>query len=278
MGRKNPGHPRTDTRHGVIYVVVGILLGVGAVFPVVTSGRVEGGPEPKLHNLLLLLLWPGVNYLFLGGCYLRNGDVGTWVLGKSESTGRLHPLSVLVFLPYLLVSFVLWRAKHLLLGEPVCERVWEGIYVGRWPWELNIEDSRFASNPITHIVDLTGEFPSLSFHRKRGVTYICCPSMDRLLASPALLAAAVRTVSRDARCTYVHCANGHGRSGLFAAMMLVYDGHCKTIDEALLVMKQKRQVLNWQPHQQRVAEQALELLRNVNSGLMSGSIELKTDV
>ena len=101
--------------------------------------------------------------------------------------------------------------------------------------------------------------------------------MDRLLASPAVLAAAVRTVSRDARCTYVHCANGHGRSGLFAAMLLVYDGHCKTIDEALIVMRQQRKVLNWQPHQQHVAEQALELLRShnpLNSGVGDSSVEL----
>jgi hypothetical protein len=269
MGRKTHNWPRTDRRHGVIYVVVGLLLCAGGIVPA------AAGPTGPAW---LWLLWPGLDYLFLGGCYLFNGDVGTFALGKRLLTGRLHPVSALVFLPYLLASFALWRAKHLVLGEPVCERVWEGVWVGRWPWEVAIGDARFQANPITHVVDLTGEFPALGgFHRRRGVTYICCPSMDRLLASPAVLAAAVRTVSRDARCTYVHCANGHGRSGLFAAMLLVYDGHCKTIDEALIVMRQQRKVLNWQPHQQHVAEQALELLRShnpLNSGVGDSSVEL----
>ena len=47
-------------------------------------------------------------------------------------------------------------------------------------------------------------------------------------------------------CIYVHCANGHGRSGLFAGMMLVVMGVCGDLDAAKGRMRLKRSVINWQ--------------------------------
>ena len=157
----------------------------------------------------------------------------------------------------------------MLLREQVCNEVWSGgIWVGRYPWEISIQDKRFSEHPISHVVDLTGELPRLSFHNK--VQYICCPSLDRLLCDPVILADACQSLPESG--VYIHCANGHGRSGLFAALYLVHNGMCKNIDEAKIIMKRKRNVLNWQPHQQNVAEEALRILRQ---GSRENDIELR---
>ena len=60
---------------------------------------------------------------------------------------------------------------------------------------------------------------------------------------------------------YIHCANGHGRSGVFAAIMLVARGLLSDLDEAKKYLKEKRSVINWQEHQQDVAEDVLLMLR-----------------
>ncbi len=252
--RRPPHHPRTDARFACLFSTIGLGLGLAGVAPV-AAGAAPAWP-------LSLLLWPAANLLVLGCCYACDGDVGTRLLGKSVRTGALPWASVLFFLPFHLGHFAAWRLKHLCKGENPAEEVADGIWVGRYPLEIGIGDARFRGRPVSHVVDLTGEFPArAAFHGAEGVTYLCLPSLDRLLSSPERLAAAARVVHRDASCAFVHCANGHGRSGLFAGILLVLRGDAPDLDAAKRQMKRKRSVLNWQIHQQVVAERALELLQ-----------------
>jgi len=70
-------------------------------------------------------------------------------------------------------------------------------------------DPRFRK--LLCVVDLTAEFPAL--RRVHGATrqYICCPSLDRLLADPKSIAAAAAEALRmkPSGDIYVHCKLRH---------------------------------------------------------------------
>jgi protein-tyrosine phosphatase len=240
----------TDLHHGVLHTFLGLLFSAAAIIPPFIDGFSFGW---------IVLLWPALNLLLLGASYLCNGKWGVWLLGKSKSTGVVSLPALVFFFPYLLGMYSFWYLKHMCLGEQVCNQVAAGIWVGRFPLNILSNDSRF-DNRLTHVVDLTCEFPSRRAFHGNIQTYLCAPSLDRLLADPRTLLDCAKKVLNDSdSCTYVHCANGHGRSGLFAGMLLVMRGECKDLDAAKIFMRKKRSVINWQPHQQAVAQLSLDL-------------------
>ena len=58
------------------------------------------------------------------------------------------------------------------------------------------------------------------------------PILDASAPSPEDLQAAVASL-RPGK-TFVHCAQGHGRTGLFAMAVLLATGEARTVEEALL--------------------------------------------
>ena len=247
-----------DTKYGVLHLVIGSLFLIASALPSALGGTA--------YSVWLIFLWPAVDLLVLGSVYLVDGNCGVLLLGKSQVSGKLSPISIFIFLPYLFGAFVFWRIKHLWKGEHVCDKVAHGIWVGRYPLHLSVDDPRFAEQPLKIVVDLTGEFPTRrAFHGR--TTYLCAPSLDGLLADPRVLLDTARAVitSYDAErnhSVYVHCANGHGRSGLFAGILMVMRGDCSSLEEARVLMKSRRSVIGWQPHQQRIAEETLHLWKH----------------
>ena len=248
----------TDLRWGLLHNVLGFVFLLGSILPPTAGGNSYSG--------WFVLMWPTSNLIILGLAYVFDGSCGVRMLGKSKTTGNVSVVSTLFFFPYLLGLFVFWRIKHLYKGESVCDEVAEGVWVGRYPLCVDVGDKRFAQRPLTHAVDLTAEFPSRpAFHGK--LTYLCAPSLDFLLADPKELLSCAQVIVQSYRensksTVYIHCANGHGRSGLFAAIVLVMRGDCLCLDEARNMMKLRRSVLHWQRHQEKVAERVLELWKD----------------
>jgi protein-tyrosine phosphatase len=250
--------PNTDRRHALVDIVLTVVYCLVSFLPV------NFNSYDASNYFFLLFLWPATNNLLFSIAYLFNGDLGLCMLGKSSKTGKLSPISTFFFFPSLLSMYLFWRVKHCILGEPICEMVHDGIWVGRYPIDIDVNDERFQNLPLTHVVDLTAEFPSKdSFHGK--LKYLNAPSLDCLLAHEKDLVKCLDIVckahmnSSTNTCTYVHCANGHGRSGLFAGMMLVVLKQCVNLDESKIYMRRKRKCINWQKHQQIVAENALKM-------------------
>ena len=62
------------------------------------------------------------------------------------------------------------------------------------------------------------------------------PATDQLQVGVAQTATLNGTI-------YIHCAEGHGRTGLFAAALLVKLGYFNTVDDALEFVKSKRHLV-----------------------------------
>merc|ERR1712005_24211 len=98
--------------------------------------------------------------------------------------------------------------------EPQQNLCYEEFYIARYPLEAIPPD-------VETVVDLTMEFPR-SFRTRRASNYFVLPALDVCLAPAEDILNVAREVNelRDGK-VFVHCANGHGRSALFVALIML---------------------------------------------------------
>jgi protein-tyrosine phosphatase len=73
------------------------------------------------------------------------------------------------------------------------------------------------------VLDLTAEFPEPAGVRD-GRDYICRPLLDATAPGPQIMQEWIMDLVRRPGCLYIHCAQGHGRTGLLAAALLLQRG------------------------------------------------------
>lgn len=139
-------------KHGVLFLVLGLTL--------------CGMPWLYGGGWTWVLLWLGLDMLLLSAAYVRQ-DAG--IFGKRPD-GTLAACRVLIFLPYLLFTWAVWRLCRL-LPEPAVQRINDKLSIGRrvLPGELPAG--------IDVVLDLTSEFTEPAAVRKE-VRYINLPTLD----------------------------------------------------------------------------------------------------
>ena len=189
-----------------------------------------------------LLLWPALSFAIVGLGYFR---LGPRIYGKSSS-GLLSPLHQLVLLPYLVTLWSMWYAARLIFRQPAYHQLTDNIFIGRrlLPHELP-ED-------IDHVIDLTCEFNEPK--PLRSASYHSFQILDRFVTSPDQLQDWARQVAGLNGNIYIHCAEGQGRTGMFATVLLLHLGYYEDVDDALRFIQSKRPLV-------RLAKRQLALLR-----------------
>jgi protein-tyrosine phosphatase len=175
------------------------------------------------------LLWPALSFVIVAAAY---AGLGPTVFGKRPD-GRLAGWAVALLLPYLVLTWALWRWLRRLGKEPCCHEVAPGLWLGRRP----LPDEVPAG--VDLVVDLTAEFPE-----PRGVcdgrTYLCLPTLDTLAPDERAFGELVRRVAGWPGTVYVHCASGHGRSATVAAAVLIARGLAGDVNEAEAMLRRAR--------------------------------------
>ncbi|HWX23078.1 MAG TPA: phosphatase [Candidatus Binatia bacterium] len=171
----------------------------------------------------LLAVWLGGDFLILG---VAHGRGAHGVFGK-RANGTLPPWSWLLFLPLLLYSTAVWRLIRLFSREPAHNRVNEHLVVGRRLLASEV-DGHFDN-----YVDLTAEFSEPPAIRKSSA-YRSFPILDGGAPTPEELRTAVAGL-RPGR-TFIHCAQGHGRTGLFALAVLLSSGLARNVEDSLRIL------------------------------------------
>jgi protein-tyrosine phosphatase len=182
-----------------------------------------------LGGYFWILAWPGVSFGLVGLAYL---GLGPGVFGKRAS-GGLARWSTLLLFPYLLLTWLTWHLVRRMSREDCFNEVAPGIFVGRrpLPGELPRE--------VTLLVDLTAEFPE--HHQVRaGREYVAAPMLDAGIASEAAFHQLVQHIAHWPGGVYIHCAQGHGRTGTVAAAVLVAKGLHATPEAAIEAMQRVR--------------------------------------
>lgn len=192
------------------------LLGIGLI----VLGVIERG-------WLLVAVWLGCDFLILG---VAHGRGSHHVFGKRRD-GSLPMWSWLLFFPLLIYTTAIWHLVRLFSREPAHSVVTEELVVGRrlLAFELDGEFENY--------VDLTAEFSEPSVVRQ-SPSYCSFPILDGAAPKPEELRAAVARL-RPGR-TFIHCAQGHGRTGLFALAVLLSSGFARSVEDGLRMLSAVR--------------------------------------
>ncbi len=189
----------------------------------------------------LLVAWLGCDFLLLG---IAHGQGAHRLFGKRED-GTLPLWSWAVFGPLLLYTVAIWHLLRALSREPAHQVVNGQLVVGRRLLGSELHEE------FENVVDLTAEFCEPSALRQPPA-YRSFPILDGGAPTPEALLAAV-TGLRPGR-TFVHCAQGHGRTGLFALAMLLYSGSVPSVEEGLRKLQAVRPGIRLNREQRRCIE------------------------
>lgn len=141
--------------------------------------------------------------------------------------------SVAILLPYLLYLWGVWHIIRLLSREPAHNTLVDGVLIGR-----RLLAAELPAGTQT-VVDLTSEFPEPSALRSVS-NYVAAPMLDASVLPPESLADLASQIATAETPLYIHCAQGHGRTGLVAALFLLAHGDADTPDTAIEMIQSSR--------------------------------------
>jgi hypothetical protein len=168
------------------------------------------------------LFWPAFSFGAATIAYSRRRPD---LFGKQRN-GRLSWARLVALLPYLGLTWATWWLARALDRRPPCAMLTESLYIGRRPLPAEVPPG------VRSILDLTCEL-SEDPEVMRDRVYLLRPILDATAMSAGELVALVAELQRLPPPVYVHCAQGHGRTGMVAAAFLIATGRALTVEDAL---------------------------------------------
>jgi protein-tyrosine phosphatase len=178
----------------------------------------------------VFLIWLGTNFLLLGFAHLRRMHR---LFGKRVD-GTLPWWSWLVFLPLHALTMLIWHAARIFSSEPPIDPVTDQLSIGRRLFSSEIPAG------LANYVDLTAEFQEAETARS-CTGYLAFPILDGSIPSLEALDTAISNLRPGP--TLVHCAQGHGRTGLFTLALLLKSDVIGDVDEGLELLGKIRPAL-----------------------------------
>lgn len=189
------------------------------------------------------LAWPAASFALVALAY---AGAGPRVFGK-RADGAVGPLHRLALLPFLLLVGAVWHASRLAARGPAWCEVAPGVLIGR----------RLLSGELPPgvglVIDLTAEFAEPTAVRT-AAAYRSLPTLDAGLSDPTAFRMLVEEASDFPGTIYIHCAQGHGRTGMFAAAVLLARGLAANPADAVAGIRRVRPGIRLKPAQLRALE------------------------
>lgn len=199
---------------------------------------VRGGPATWV------LFYPAFSFAIVSIAYFRND---ARLFGKRCDGGRTW-WGYLLLGPYLAYVSIVWRLVTAVSTEAAYNRLGDDIYLSRRLLSHELPDD------VASVVDLTCEFcePTRTWSIDH---YRCVPMLDGSAASVAIMMDLANEIAGMPKPVLIHCAQGHGRTGLVAAAVELHSGRAETVAEAIANVRAVRPGIGLHPPQQRVLEQ-----------------------
>lgn len=186
----------------------------------------------------VLLVWFAVSFFALA---IGHAGLGPRVFCK-RADGRIPLWSQALHLPFLLYGGMIRFLTVAISRENAVDQVSEGLLIGR---RLR---AREVPGGVVNYVDLTAEMEDPKEIRGRK-GYVCFPILDGSVPSKEDLKMAVTNISNGL--TYVHCAQGHGRTALFALAVLAAQGEIRSLADGMGRLKSVRPGIRLNSSQQK---------------------------
>lgn len=216
-------------KFGILFTIIGALFAAAAVMH---------------QGWAWLLIWPAVSFALVGQAYLW---LGAGIYGK-RSSGSMSLISMAILLPALIYFWTVWHLLRRIKREPPYDELLPGVLIGR-----RLLGHELPAD-VTLVVDLTCEFPEPGVIRT-GRTYVHFPILDGFVPQADDVLSLLQVIREHQGRTYVHCAEGHGRTGLIAAGLLLHLGLAQTAAEAIRLVQAKRPRVRLGRQQQRIVAQ-----------------------
>jgi len=187
---------------------------------------------------LILLVWFGVVFFIPGLAHWLGAHR---IFGKRPD-GIIPVWHRLIFFPLLGYTFIVWHLTRLLSQESAYNSVTDQLVVGRRLLPSELRD-RFDN-----YIDLTAEFSEPADVRC-SPAYRCFPILDGAAPTSSALRQSVSRL-RPGR-TFIHCAQGHGRTGLFALAVLLKSGAITDVEEGLRILTAARPAIRLNGEQRK---------------------------
>jgi protein-tyrosine phosphatase len=197
----------------------------------------------------VLLAWPALACAQVSAGYC---GLGPRCLGK-RADGTLSPLLAAIGLPYLALTWALWHGLRRIKRERPFDELLPNVWIGR-----RLLPSEFPAG-IEVVVDLTCEFAEPLSVRSVPL-YLSFPILDAAPAKPTELASLAVRLAAINTPMYIHCAEGHGRTGMVAALLLLARRSAASPEQALDLVQSKRPGVRVSRAQRRVLSEAAGLL------------------
>lgn len=194
-------------RYGALFVIVGVAT---ALYPLALGG-----------GAWWALAWPGGGFVAVGLAYALGAHR---VFGK-RADGTLAPLRVVALAPYLGFTWAVWHAVRRLGREPATTRLAPALVLARRLLPGEVPDD------VAVIVDLTAEFVERA-GVTRGRRYVSLPILDGGVPGADAVAATIASLPATTP-VLIHCAQGHGRTAMVAACVLLDRGEAATAGDAV---------------------------------------------
>ncbi|SMP60247.1 Dual specificity phosphatase, catalytic domain [Neorhodopirellula lusitana] len=201
-------------KYGFIFLLLALAISVAAA---------RGGPWGWL------LIYPAFSFGVVSAAYLFSAP---GVFGKRFDGGRSR-LGTLLLLPYVLYLAAVWHVVRLLSREPKLNLLGDDLVLSR-----RLLGHELPEN-ISSVVDLTCEFTEPNDHWKIQ-SYTCYPMLDGTAATAGALRELAVKINDMPKPVLIHCAQGHGRTGLVAAAVLLVSERAQTASDAIAMVQSAR--------------------------------------
>ncbi len=200
----------------------------------------------------LIMIYPALSFAIVASGYL---GIGPRVFGK-RSNGKRSLIATVVLFPYLLLTLATWHLVRIISREPTVNRVDADLYLSRRLQSDELPDG------VKTVVDLTCELTDPTFACEN---YHCFPMLDASCPTAEELREIAERILTLQKPVLIHCAQGHGRTGLVASAVLLAAGKASTPSEALAMVTKVRPGIELNTSQRKALNSFSHLGRKADS-------------
>ncbi|MEM1009791.1 MAG: hypothetical protein AAGJ35_12390, partial [Myxococcota bacterium] len=152
----------------------------------------------------------------------------------------------LLLWPCFVLNTIIWQIHRVVHKEPAYQQLLPKVWIGR-----KLLASEYPEQ-IEVVLHLTAEF-GVPQQVAESKEVFCLPILDTSVPDARKLIACFERLRFD-KCLYIHCAQGHGRTGTVASSLLLWFGEEHDAEEAIRRVQQVRPGVRLHTEQRRVVE------------------------
>lgn len=216
-------------KFGFLFMLLAIAIGVAGF---------RGGPWAWL------LFYPAFSFGVVAAAYLFSAP---GVFGK-RFDGRRSRLGTLLVVPYVLYVSAVWHVVRWFSREPTTSVLNDDIVLSRRLLRHELPEG------IASVVDLTCEFTEPK-ERWGLQSYLCYPMLDGTGSTADEIRELADEIIKMPKPVLIHCAQGHGRTGLVAAAVLIVSGEAQNAADAVAMIQAVRPGVELNKAQRMILEE-----------------------